>query len=176
MSAPPYQGLGVWQIQTIRWEDDHHQKGKEWNTTIVCKDIKAVWKWLESDRNDLRTEIRAINYVAPACEVIPLLPEPEVSEPPVRHGPFFVVCHTETQLQIFCKNHHVKRRDAWRVQSEQQLHGYKNPGTLIILPGWHGERESNLLTSAPARGWVIQHASDEQVLNGTFPLPEPYQL
>ena len=73
--APSYEGLGVWQIQTIRWEDDDRQKGKEWNVTIVCKDIEVVWKLIESDRNDIRTEIRAINHIAHACAVIPFIRE-----------------------------------------------------------------------------------------------------
>ena len=68
---PSYEGLGVWQIHTIRWEDDDQQKGKDWITTIVCKDIDAVWQWIETDRQDTRCEIRAIHHLGHACAVIP---------------------------------------------------------------------------------------------------------
>ena len=80
-TPPSYEGLGVFQIHSIRWEDDDHTKGKEWNTTIVCKDIKVVWEWIATDLNDLRTEVRAINHIAHACAVIPFTPEPEEKDP-----------------------------------------------------------------------------------------------
>lgn len=73
--SPSYDCLSVFQIHSIRWDDDDHTTGKDWNTTIVCKDIEAVWKWLESDRNDTRTEIRTIHHLAHACAVIPFIPE-----------------------------------------------------------------------------------------------------
>lgn len=66
-----YECLNAFEIHSVRWEDDDHQKGKDWRTIIVCKDIEAVWKWLESDRTDTRTEIRTIHMLGHVCEVIP---------------------------------------------------------------------------------------------------------
>jgi len=63
--------LNVWQINTVRWEDDERTKGKDFSTIIVCKDIAAVWEWIETDRNDLRTEVRGIGMIGPACAIIP---------------------------------------------------------------------------------------------------------
>jgi hypothetical protein len=65
----------VFEIHSVRWEDDDHQSGKDWRTIIVCKDIAAVWEWLESDRNDLRTEVRTIHMLGHCCQVIPFIPE-----------------------------------------------------------------------------------------------------
>ena len=73
--SPSYECLNVFEIHSVRWEDDDHQSGKDWRTIIVCKDIEAVWKWLESDRNDLRTEVRTIHMLGHCCQVIPFIPE-----------------------------------------------------------------------------------------------------
>ena len=73
--SPSYECLGVFQIHSIRWDDDDHQTGKDWSTIIVCKDIKAAWEWLAADLSDMRTEVRTIHHLGPACVVIPFIPE-----------------------------------------------------------------------------------------------------
>jgi hypothetical protein len=74
----------VFQIHSIRWDDDDHQTGKDWSTIIVCKDIKAAWEWLAGDLSDMRTEVRTIHRLGPACAVIPFIPENADVEAPKR--------------------------------------------------------------------------------------------
>ena len=69
--APSYESLNVFQIHSIRWDDDDHTTGKDWSTIIVCKDINAAWEWLAGDLSDTRTEVRTIHHIGPACAVIP---------------------------------------------------------------------------------------------------------
>lgn len=68
-------GLKVFEIRSVRWDDDEHTTGKDWTTIITCKDIAAAWEWIESDRNDLRTEVRTIHMLGHCCAVIPSEPE-----------------------------------------------------------------------------------------------------
>ena len=79
--SPSYECLGVFQIHSIRWDDDDHQTGKDWSTIIVCKDIKAAWEWLAGDLSDMRTEVRAIHHLGPACAVIPFFAEQVIITP-----------------------------------------------------------------------------------------------
>ena len=76
-----YDLLNAYEIHSVRWEDDDHTKGKDWRTIIVCKDMDAVWKWLESDRLDTRTEIRTIHMLGHVCQVIPYVPNSKLSQP-----------------------------------------------------------------------------------------------
>ena len=82
--------------------------------------------------------------------------------------PLLVACHTAVQLDIFCRNHRIARRDVVRIHREENTRGRRIDRPIYLLPGWWMGTEPGTIPCCESWGWKMVSITDEQVLNGTF--------
>lgn len=81
--------------------------------------------------------------------------------------PVLVACHTNTQLQTFCRSHMLRPWDTKRIRQSEDIYGFREDRPIYLLPDWWQGTEQRTIPSCKARGWKTIAVTEAQVLDGT---------
>jgi hypothetical protein len=84
--------------------------------------------------------------------------------------PLLVACFTRAQLDVFCYNNRIPRREVHRIRGLQDLYSRRPDRPILLLPLCHETLEFRTLHAWVRRGGRCIVVSEEQVLTGTFPI------